>query len=324
MAVLDFPNSPTVGQQFAASNGALYSWDGTVWASQPQQQAVYIGATPPVSPPTGEMWWRSDPDQNLYLYYDDGTSKQWVQAVPVPPNLWSVVGGNLQPQDATKTVSVPGGAAGAGTASVILGSNTPKCRLETGNTAASPWLVMSANKSNVTGAQDDASKVSWEALLRCDTDQFVVRRTPAGGSFANLLLVDNVGHLTFKAMACSIQVSSGAQNITASTWTTVNLPTIGVDSSGGTMPNVATNQIKVPTASWCLVSGYVVFSASITGALFLSGVTSGYATPYNVAQAVVSAAGYVPANGLISLQAFTNVPVTVPTAQLNVISIATS
>src|SRR5262252_534410 len=204
MAVLDFPNSPTVGQQFAASNGALYSWDGTVWASQPQQQAVYIGATPPVSPPTGEMWWRSDPDQNLYLYYDDGTSKQWVQAVPVPPNLWSVVGGNLQPQDATKTVSVPGGAAGAGTASVILGSNTPKCRLETGNTAASPWLVMSANKSNVTGAQDDASKVSWEALLRCDTDQFVVRRTPAGGSFANLLLVDNVGHLTFKAMACSI------------------------------------------------------------------------------------------------------------------------
>src|SRR5262252_3533130 len=209
MANLDFPNPPlTVGQLYTGANGAVYNWDGAVWTLQ---QAVAgappvlsIGATPPTPPLTGEMWWRSDPDQNLYLYYDDGTSKQWVQAVPVPPNLWSVAGAALTPQDATKNLSVPGGAAGAGTASVILGSNTPKCRLETGNTAASPWLVMSANKSNVTGAQDDASKVSWEALLRCDTDQFVVRRTPAGGSFANLLLVDNVGHLTFKAMACSI------------------------------------------------------------------------------------------------------------------------
>src|SRR5262249_48902217 len=27
MAALDFPNTPTVGQQFAAPNGALYSWD---------------------------------------------------------------------------------------------------------------------------------------------------------------------------------------------------------------------------------------------------------------------------------------------------------
>jgi hypothetical protein len=31
MAILDFPNSPTVGQQFTASNSATYSWDGAVW-----------------------------------------------------------------------------------------------------------------------------------------------------------------------------------------------------------------------------------------------------------------------------------------------------
>jgi hypothetical protein len=31
MAAIDFPNSPTVGQQFTASNSATYSWDGAVW-----------------------------------------------------------------------------------------------------------------------------------------------------------------------------------------------------------------------------------------------------------------------------------------------------
>jgi len=82
MAALDFPNSPTVGQQYAASNGALYSWDGAVWISQAQGQAVFIGVNPPPNPPTGNLWWRSDPDQNLYVYYDDGNSKQYVNAVP--------------------------------------------------------------------------------------------------------------------------------------------------------------------------------------------------------------------------------------------------
>jgi hypothetical protein len=102
MAQLDFPNSPTVGQQYAASNGAMYSWDGTVWASQAMGQACFIGVNPPPAPPTGEMWWRSDPDQNLYIYYDDGNSKQWVTAVSVPSFAGSPAGG-------TATVQITGG-----------------------------------------------------------------------------------------------------------------------------------------------------------------------------------------------------------------------
>jgi len=87
MAALDFPNSPTVGQQFAAPNGALYSWDGAVWTALPGGWSVFIGPSPPPNPPTGEMWWRSDPDQNLYIYFDDGNSKQWVSAVPTPSGM---------------------------------------------------------------------------------------------------------------------------------------------------------------------------------------------------------------------------------------------
>src|SRR5215831_13178179 len=31
MAALDFPNSPTLNQQYAAPNGVTYQWDGAAW-----------------------------------------------------------------------------------------------------------------------------------------------------------------------------------------------------------------------------------------------------------------------------------------------------
>lgn len=42
--------------------------------------ATAVGDSPPVAPITGQLWWESDTGQ-LYLYYDDGSSSQWVAAV---------------------------------------------------------------------------------------------------------------------------------------------------------------------------------------------------------------------------------------------------
>src|SRR5262249_25047142 len=49
MAALDFPNSPTNGQTYAAPNGATYQWDGVVWAFVP------VGSTPPSGPASGDL-----------------------------------------------------------------------------------------------------------------------------------------------------------------------------------------------------------------------------------------------------------------------------
>src|SRR5215831_3003522 len=49
MAALDFPASPTVGQQYAASNGVTYQWDGAAW--------IITGgvAGPPTGPAGGSL-----------------------------------------------------------------------------------------------------------------------------------------------------------------------------------------------------------------------------------------------------------------------------
>jgi hypothetical protein len=76
MAALDFPNSPTNGQIYGE-----WQYDGTKWVSAVTNGNVFVGDTPPSSPVAGNLWWNSS-DGNLYLFYNDGNSQQWVVANP--------------------------------------------------------------------------------------------------------------------------------------------------------------------------------------------------------------------------------------------------
>ena len=44
----------------------------------------FVGDTPPPAPVQGDLWWDSTSAQ-LYIYYNDGSSAQWVIAVALPP-----------------------------------------------------------------------------------------------------------------------------------------------------------------------------------------------------------------------------------------------
>ena len=80
---LDFPPSTQVGQLFVAQNGATYQWDGSKWTTQIKPYYPVLGANPGPNPPSnpigGTLWWDSVSGQ-LYTYYDDGQSSQWVEA----------------------------------------------------------------------------------------------------------------------------------------------------------------------------------------------------------------------------------------------------
>jgi hypothetical protein len=101
---LDFPNSPTIGQIYNAPNGVAYVWDGVKWnvvggTGSGGVTIINISPTPPANPQPGWLWWRNDPDGNLYIWYNDGSSSEWVPAMSsvgrVAPaaNLYYLVAG---------------------------------------------------------------------------------------------------------------------------------------------------------------------------------------------------------------------------------------
>ena len=77
--MLDFPANPTIGQVFA-SGGVTWIWDGAKWtlsAVPGGGTSITIGDIPPTNPAVGALWWHSASGQ-LYVFYNDGTSSQWV------------------------------------------------------------------------------------------------------------------------------------------------------------------------------------------------------------------------------------------------------
>jgi hypothetical protein len=80
---IDFPASPTNGQLFTASNGGTYQWNGTFWLPVGNSSVLTASDTPPTTPSSGQLWFNSVLGQ-LFVWYNDGSSQQWVPANPVP------------------------------------------------------------------------------------------------------------------------------------------------------------------------------------------------------------------------------------------------
>ena len=79
---LNFPATPDDGDRYEAPNGTTYRWNGTLgyWEVVGSSGAtkVSIGETPPVALP-GQLWWDSGSGE-MYIYYNDADSEQWVPA----------------------------------------------------------------------------------------------------------------------------------------------------------------------------------------------------------------------------------------------------
>jgi hypothetical protein len=74
------PSTPWTGQSiFETDTASSFIWDGSAWMPGGGGGSIEISATAPSSPGEGDLWWDSD-NGNLYIYYDDGTSQQWVAA----------------------------------------------------------------------------------------------------------------------------------------------------------------------------------------------------------------------------------------------------
>ena len=77
------PAAPWAGQTiFETDTTSSFVWDGSAWqAAGGGGGSITVSATAPVSPPpgNGDLWWDSD-NGNMYIYYTDVDSSQWVAA----------------------------------------------------------------------------------------------------------------------------------------------------------------------------------------------------------------------------------------------------
>jgi hypothetical protein len=72
------PGTPTTGMfRFNTTSGKFEGYNGTIWGSI--GGGGTISDTAPSSPSAGDLWWNSANGQ-LYIYYTDANSSQWVIA----------------------------------------------------------------------------------------------------------------------------------------------------------------------------------------------------------------------------------------------------
>lgn len=76
----NFPNNPTEGQVFTPVTGVSYRFVSPTWqmVGSNEGAGAYTGDTPPTYPFPGQFWFDSS-NGNLYCWYDDGDSQQWIQ-----------------------------------------------------------------------------------------------------------------------------------------------------------------------------------------------------------------------------------------------------
>ncbi len=106
---LQFPNTPTDGQVYTDTNsGNRWVWDSanTVWKSTSTfTQTITVSSSQPGSPVVGQLWWNQDYGR-LFIYYNDGTSNQWVDAT-LSPDISGIYGvANISYNAANSSLSV--------------------------------------------------------------------------------------------------------------------------------------------------------------------------------------------------------------------------
>jgi hypothetical protein len=76
----NFPNSPSNGATHVFG-GTTYTYNSTKGVWKADKDAVAVSDTPPSNPETGALWFDSSVAKT-YIYYNDGSSSQWVQLNP--------------------------------------------------------------------------------------------------------------------------------------------------------------------------------------------------------------------------------------------------
>jgi hypothetical protein len=104
------PASPFTGQViYETDTESTFVWTGSAWIASGGGASVTVSETAPVSPAEGDLWLNST-EAKMYVYYDDGTSAQWVAAVGgTVPSQGKIIAVKDALFTGTQSASVAGG-----------------------------------------------------------------------------------------------------------------------------------------------------------------------------------------------------------------------
>jgi len=176
---IDFPDDPTVGEQFSVS-GQTWVWTGTVWSAYRGGPVVRYGDTAPENPVDGLIWF-STSNGRTYVYFSDA----WIDTTNTSAISTSVIDDSagdaftVTQQGAGRALVVEGSTAVTGT----LNATT----LQQGGTG----IALSSELTGHTSATTTVHGISDTANLVYTSDARLSDvRTPTDGSVTEAKLAD--------------------------------------------------------------------------------------------------------------------------------------
>lgn len=170
--------TPATGYfRFNSTLSQFEGYNGTAWGAI-GGGGVTTSDTPPGSPADGDLWWDSA-DGQMYVYYDDGTSSQWVVA-----NSFAGSTAYLPLSGGTVTGAVAFPAGSASTPSVIPAGDTNTGiffpAADTIAFAEGGVEVMRIDSSGNVGIGTAAASGKFEVLHGVDGDDLITATTATG------------------------------------------------------------------------------------------------------------------------------------------------
>lgn len=206
----------------APNDGKTYGRKSLSWAEVVGTATISI--SPPSSPSIGQLWWDSD-SGNLFVYYDDGSSAQWVQLNYTPPA--PDLSGYLQKSGGTMTgqllLPTPGSAPAAAPKSYV---DAGDAAVVAGVPAQVATALAAAQFTNIQGRRDGSGNVTLTPLGTWVKIPIVIMQSAVGGwsISGGGLVVPKTG---------TYQISAGA-GITATS--TTSQQGVGVLLNAATLP----------------------------------------------------------------------------------------
>lgn len=307
MAKVDFPASPSNGQQLHA-NGITYIYNSTKGVWRDVANSINVNsANPPANPEPGQIWFNTA-SAVLYVYYNDGSSSQWVSVSgPAgPAGAAGSAGASSSPTSYANLAAFPSSGNTVGdfgfatdTKAVYIWDGTEWDRVYTDTNAVPEWttappatadLAIDGTATNQTVVASDPEGFPIEYSYDTNPSnqsQATISQSSNAFTITPSTVEANAGSFTLRYKATDGLHSTSKSTIYTLEFTTpMNVSTAGSGSRMDINANSTTGALDISTivgSSETLGVAYVPTTGLKLGKYYIElDITSSLASPSNV------------------------------------------